>query len=179
MRNVHWIAMRVAAFVALATAIAVEARATTYSEPPDLADSFAARTFLPIGTDLVFAGVSVTDTGVGPVIFRPDFFAFTGLAPGAPYSITMSIVSTNAVLFFELLDSSASVLDAFQLNQVSPPQTRTGNVPLDGQLVVRAFVGDSGANYSVALNAPLVPEPSTGLLLGAGLAALGASRRRV
>src|SRR5215475_1337199 len=61
---------------------ALQAHATTYTA--ETGNSFATRTFLPLGTDVVEGYVWAVEF-VGDV----DYFAFTGLEPGATFNISM------------------------------------------------------------------------------------------
>lgn len=165
LRRQRWMAV---AALGAAAALAVEAEGTTLNESSvgDFGNRFAARTILPDGTDVV--------RGLGSDL---DYFAFTDLVPGSLFSITLTSLLYEAP--FRLYDESQ--------NPLSPPitlpelgeQTLVGSVPLSGELVVLAGGGFLSNFYEVTLVAErvVVPEPSTALLLGAGLAATAALRR--
>jgi hypothetical protein len=158
-----------AAATCLTAATAGVAHATTINEGVnDFGNTFALRTPLIVGTDLVNGSSILPDV---------DFFEFSGLAGGGSFDIALSA----AVNFFQgtaFTDANSALGTPSIVNFGStPPQHITGTIPSDGKIVIQiigAFEGGGGA-YTVGLTAPLaatVPEPASALLTGLGAAAL-------
>ena len=151
---------------------ALQAQATTYTA--ETGNTFATRTFLPIGTDVVEGFVFAVEF-VGDV----DYFAFTDLEPGAAFTITMRHTDPGGptgVSFFGFDADQNQLFQADALNFFLEPDV-TGTVPAGGEIVIRASIFENAGNYRVTLDAPL-PEPSTVLLLAGGLSAAWALSQR-
>ncbi len=122
--------------------------------------------------------------GVGNDI---DFFTFSGLVPGSPFTAEITVGSIDSIL--GLLADDGSVIEInddidFPGNLLS---LIAGTVPASGNLnfVVSAFddfdllgFHEDFGTYTLLLDASTVPEPSTMLFLGSGLAGLFAWRMR-
>jgi hypothetical protein len=158
-----------------------------------LGGGFEDRTVLPLDADEV-VGASV---GSCPTPFfcvqDYDHFAFGGLAPGTGFSITLDLLSDGypplpvlpaEAMLFRVYDDAGSTLFTGIHARLQAPLAFDGVVPDSGTIVVLALgpaaVDDIipfTARYHVALDAQVIPEPATALLVGGGLAALGAVRR--
>jgi hypothetical protein len=143
--------------------------------PADFANSFALATLLPPGTTIVMGSVTGGDL--------EDFFQFSPLIAGDPYTVTATFFGfTEEGLRVSLFDSSQNNLNFGSLEGAGA--SLSGTVPGDGTLIVEMIKVSGFGNpgqYSVTFtdNAPDTPEPAT--LPEAGLALAGAlawSRRR-
>lgn len=171
---------------ALATGLsfASPARATTVNEFADFGDfgdTFATRSFLPDGTDVVTGSVQFT---VEPPFFIEtpdlDFIAFTDLVPGASFSLDVTNAFGDAALVVSVLDGTGALLFPTAFPAVETTQNFSGTVPLSGELGLRLQHGQDSNAYTVALDAPRVPEPgSAALLASLALARSFLRRRRV
>jgi hypothetical protein len=184
--------------LAAAATVAVMAgasEAVTYAEASiagDFSERFEDRSVLPLDADVV-TGVSNGYCG-GPFhcFTDGDFFEFTGLAPGTSFSITLEMLATGYGLLelvadytnFRVYDDAESLLFNDTHSPPAAPFVLHGVVPVSGNLVVYAR-GDGPesqswpltARYRVALDAQVIPEPATALLVAGGVVALGAGRR--
>lgn len=142
------------------------AQATLVTESTDFGNSFAERTLLPVGTDVV-TGV------VGPSSDPDDFFQLSGLTPLAPFNVDFLGSVTNLDVGGEVLDSSGASFGIGGFHTV--PLDISGTVPADGILVLRTFYSEGGP-YQVTTT--VIPEPATSTLLTLGLGALGWRRRK-
>lgn len=162
--------------------LAVQAEATPLLEGPDFGDTFATRTLVPDGTDVVAGSAVLEDSG--PPFYIPipdlDYFAFDDLVPGSAFSISLGATVTDSTALFQLLDDAQNALSGFIAVPEFSAVVFAGIVPLSGELVVRAQAGQDSAGYEVVLTADrvAVPEPSAALLAGAGLAGASYLRRR-
>lgn len=183
-------ARRLAAAAAAAALLPAAADAVTYFETGpgglgDFGDSFAGRTVLPLDAD-VARGSSVLQDLCPPdgcYLAESDYFSFTGLAPGTAYSITLEDLFSDGGSVFWLYDDLQNQLfsGVAQYDDFTGDPGAigfAGTIPVSGNLVVRALAGEDSAVYRVTLDAQLIPEPGTALLVGGGLAALGAGRLR-
>jgi hypothetical protein len=146
---------------------------------------------LPVGTTQVFG--SLTGEGVDPA----DWFEFTGLTPGASFTLTGGYPTSGAELgiLMSLFTDGGTLLASHTLETAlgGGAFSFSGNVPgegkLDVQLQFKNVEGEGGSeifpggpnpsNYVVNLSTGSVegaatPEPSTMGLAGAGMA-IGAS----
>ena len=154
---------------------AASAGAETFNETSvgDFGGTLATATAVPVGTDIVIGQVQLFLGGEQ----AHDFFKFTGLEPGAPFTIdpSGSTIQTGTPEG-EVLDSASNVLGSGALDG----SNFTGFVPDDGVLIFHAFnsVAGEGVNYEISLSAPLaaapVPGPSALTLGGLGAAIAGA-----
>lgn len=134
------------------------AGAMTISEPPDFGDDFATRNIF----------TSDIRQAHGNIASDTDWFEFTGLAPGAMFSIS---VMGEGDIFFDAYDTAQTQLDGAQEGE-----SLMGTVPADGRIVLGGY-DEGGGDYTVTVDAPL-PEPSSAALLGAGALGLAAAARR-
>jgi len=154
----------------LTAAAAGSAVATTVNESTDFPGS-PPGTALPVGTDVVTGKIGDLSS------FDPDdFFSFSGLQPGAGFSINADQTSGFAPASGSVSTSGGTQLDFGFLDEIL-----TGTVPNDGILVVRLSVtgpsGEGDRGYTVTLDAPLaasVSGPSALSLTGLGAAIAGA-----
>jgi hypothetical protein len=115
-----------------------------------------------------------------------DFFSFSGLVPGSPFTAEITLGTFDSMLGW--LDDSGNIILVNDNGGEGLLSLVDGIVPASGQLnlAVTAFadfslVGDHGdfGDYTLSLDAQVVPEPSTILLMGCGLfGLLGISLRR-
>jgi hypothetical protein len=163
---------------------AANAGAVTVNErpggDPDFADTFATRTVLAPGIDLVLGELH----GVDPDECRPapeycpdpnDFFSLTGLAPGGQYWMDWA-TRGDFYLGVYVFDSDQNLLQSLSLESNSFARLK-GIVPASGELVVRTFPQQDVEIYTLILHARRAPEPPTGLVAAAAaILALGAAR---
>ena len=139
----------------------------------DFADVFGSADALDVGTTEVTGAVDFQDV---------DFFKFSGLDPGEPFTLGVERIGGlfTTVSVFDISDSTTPLDGPTSLG--GSPVSLTGTIPADGILIFEASGGEA-INYRVTLSAPLsapVPEPSTIALtaLGAALSGVFARRRR-
>jgi hypothetical protein len=149
----------------LTAAGAPAAQSTLVTETSDFGGSFATRTALSLGTDVVTGSVGFGDDD--------DFFQLSGLTPSASFNVNF-ITNQGGVVGGQVLDSGGASLGlgGFDLGM---PLDVAGTVPADGILVLRTFWQEGGP-YQVTTT--VVPEPATVTLLGASLGLLGWRRYR-
>jgi hypothetical protein len=115
----------------------------------------------PLGPDFVFAGANVPLGGVDPV---SGAFVGAGVAPG---DIALAVPYFNSIYYHgDWADAPGAGINNFPWNTLG------------------AYVDASGQSFDyseflVVRSASVVPEPSTFLLLGAGLAGVGLLRRKL
>lgn len=174
-----------------AVALAGPVRSATITEGSfvggDFSSTFGAPTGIANGYDTITGSLGVGDS---------DFLSFTGLAPGAQ-TVTLSLAG-NAGLYLSLgtfrysttpftsATSGNSAGNIFMLAFFSAP-TQTLSFNLGPSFAGSLYLGlnlsfGRALTYSLSVpgNAPVapVPLPASALLLGAGVAGLGALRRR-
>lgn len=105
-----------------------------------------------------------------------DFFSFNHLAPGSPYSLTVTNRGSDPMgLYFWVLDAEENEMhfvrtSPFEVDDDPVSETFTGSVPDGGELVVHAMLGEDWGGYRVELTqATWAPEPASVVLLGFGL----------
>jgi len=148
------------------------AEATTLDESAfgvgDFGNTFATKTLLPVGTDVVNG---MLDQEIGGDF--NDFVTFQSLPPALAFELeaTSSQDDLNLNLFFldQFNDDGTSVQSG-----TGPSVMLTGTIPASGQLHFHMNLEGSALSYQLALN--VVPEPSTVVLLGAGLIVAAAWR---
>ncbi len=124
----------------------------------------------PVGTDAINGNVTFTSDD-------DDFVAFQSLTPGGSFTLEFGVTGGN-VFDWSVLDSTGASLGSPTSPVVSSGNTTfTGIIPLDGVLVAQVDYNE-GSPYTIALTAPVVPEPSTAMLVGAGALATVVTRRR-
>lgn len=158
-----------------ATAVlAGAAEATTLDESAfgvgDFGNTFGTKTLLPVGTDVVNG---VLDQEIGSDF--NDFVTFQSLPPAFAFELEATSNHDSSNLFFlsQFSDGGTSLQSG-----TGPSVTLTGTIPASGQLHFHMNLEGSALSYQLAFSA--VPEPSTAVLLGAGLfvaAALRGTRR--
>ena len=127
----------------------------------------------------------VMNPGVDQVqgVFTPgtdptDFFEFTGLLPGSPYTITTTVANGSLAGTVEALQSDGVTVLNGPTAFNGSPIIFTGSVPGDEKIVIDMVATEgTTSGYTVNMSAQLAtPEPST--LAGVGLALAGALARR-
>ena len=140
------------------------ADATTISETTDFGNTFATRTLLPGGTDVV------NNASVFPFEGdSADFVTFQSLTPGASFTLSTTNTGNSGDNVFTIgwYVGESSILDG----DAGPAASIAGTVPQDGNLHFGLAVEggpSAGVFYTLTLN---VPEPSALALLGGGLLA--------
>jgi hypothetical protein len=142
---------------------------------PDLfGNTFAERTLLPDGTTGVIGHLWY---GEREEFDSGDYVVFDDLVPSRPFSVTYD-VSSDCPTAPRILDEVGNLLvPQRDIDYEIGPWTDMGTVPASGTLVLGMSLCQDRMFYQVALDAPRVPEPSTAVLIGSGLAA-GFLRRR-
>ena len=154
----------------------------------DFGNTFATRTTLAIGTATRFTQVTGDNEDLGS---DPDFFTFTGLAGGTPYtlSITAGDPSDGYTATFQGYNDAGTAIGS-QANYTYSDAANTvksisGTIPASGRLTIginpqTSSVEGGASAYSTTLTAAAAPEPATTALvaLGAAVAALAARRAR-
>jgi hypothetical protein len=145
---------------------------TTFTESTDFPNS-APGTTLPVGTTEVVGTLTIgSDVS--------DWFIFTGLLPGAPFTVAASDnIGADQIDVYDPSNTS-SPLTGFFFFGVSP-NTGTGTVPADGQLEAHVYLSSSEVSnntYTIDLTASLAPEPGTVWTLASGFAGALVLRRR-
>lgn len=109
-----------------------------------------------------------------------DYYAFSDLAPGSSFTLTVEILSDLGMAFRGLDELGNVVVPFFVPTSELFPTVVVGNVPLSGELVIHVAPGEGSTGYIVGLDAPrvVVPEPRAGMLLALGLGSLPLVRRR-
>jgi len=140
------------------------AGATTFNEGADFGNTFAARTLLPLGTDVVNGSVFDFEGDAA------DFVTFQGLPPGASFDLGSSNGGGqgNALTTTQLSDTG----DTLQ-SDVGTSVVLSGTVPNSGKLNFGMTV-TGGVFYMLELT---VPEASRTEMLGAGVLGLLALQR--
>lgn len=153
----------------------VAARATAVIETeefdflaPDLfGNTFDARTLLPDGTTDVLGQLWYGDRDE---FDGGDYFVFADLVPNQPFTVTYD-VSSDCPTAPRILDDAENLLVPVRdIEFEAGPWTDAGTVPASGTLVLGMTLCQDRMVYQVAVDAPRVPEPSTALLVGSGLA---------
>jgi hypothetical protein len=143
-------------------------------------------TILPDGTDETRGVVSSDELS-----FDLDAFAFTDLQPGATFTASLfdptgSSAGCCSGVLARIYDESMIELPGSRLGAVDISETPeveydffVGTVPMSGELRVRVHADDTATTFRFTLDAPrvVVPEPSTGLLVAAGVCAVALWRR--
>lgn len=191
---------RLAGATALSLLVGGPSHAMSASESGDFGDSFASRTTLPIGTNAVSGsiGCSSSESGGGSESSGggcdpADFIRFQSLVPSSAFSLTVSFADGSSQL--DILDGFGAALCAPVASESSggsessgcsvTPQGPgplggasylvSGLIPATGDLTVGLT---NGSSSSSAYQLTFIPEPSTGLLTGLGLAAYGWLKHR-
>jgi len=156
------------AIAAATLAVSDAAHATTFNEGTDFGNTFAMKTLLPMGTDVVNGSVFAFEGDAA------DFITFQGLAPGASFTATTTLSGiSGSTLTVAQLDSIGGTLQSGQADS-SSSAVLSGTIPGSGLLNFGVSVVEGGSFYQLTL---VVPEPTTAVLLGGGLLAAAALRR--
>ena len=150
-----------------AAGLADAAAGTTFNEAADFGNTFATRTILPIGTDVVNGSVFPFEGD------SADYITFHGLPPGGLFTLSSTNNGNDSTNLFHLssLDAAGQTLDS----DSGPAATVSGTVPASGEIHFGMSVdGSPGAGVFYQLT---LPEPSATLLLGGGVLAVAALRR--
>ena len=145
--------------------------AGTVTESGDFSNTLSGAIASPLltGTDLVNGNMA----GVSDV----DYFAFTNLLPGSPFSLVMNGVGGNYFRFEAFNSSDLATGTPSGPNLGTTSVTFTGTIPADGILVARVGYSE-GVPYTVGLTATPAPEPASAMLAGQGGAAALLRRNR-
>jgi hypothetical protein len=151
------------------------AQATVVNEATDFANSLGAATTLPTGTTQVLGSFNFSDSG--------DFFALTGLTPGA--LVTVSYVgdaeggpsSFNA---YTSLDPDSSFTPVFDSEGSEVLTVGSAGLVAIGQSFNCGDCFNIGYTIDISVQNPQVQVPvaPTAALIGVGVAAMGLRRRK-
>jgi hypothetical protein len=148
--------------------------------PGDWGDTFADRAEIVPGADRIqgFLVQSFEDIE-NPIFDLRDFFALTDLLPGAAFSLTAQTSAAQNTGILILDDAEGIVVPEVIFDGEEFP-VLAGIVPASGTIVIRmSLSGEDAVGYQLDIDAPrVIPEPATALLVGLGLAVLGARTRR-
>jgi PEP-CTERM motif len=148
------------------------AQATPFTESTDFPATVGGALSVPVPD-----GTTVVNGSLGFPTDTIDCIAFANLLPSAPFTLVFSSSLANSFTFDVRTDLDGSIGTPGGNARGVSGVTFTGTVPSSGILV--AQVGYSEGNpYSVSLTANPVPEPGTAALVGAGLVAAAALRRK-
>lgn len=160
--------------IAMAGILAPSANAATILETTDFSNNVASPTALGAFNPAV-------DAIIGSVR-NPDFNDYILLSgtPGASVSLRLSLYDPDATPFINFSISDDANFSGFIDNRVysSPTadDTIVFTVPADGDYMLSVSNGEGVGGYSYTIGT--VPEPGSGALLGAGLAAAALRRKR-
>ena len=112
----------------------------------DFADEFALADALDVGTTEVTGAVDFQDV---------DFFKFSGLDPGEPFTLGVERIGGlfTDCRVLDISDSTTPLDGPTSLG--GSPVSLTGTIPADGMLIFEASGGEA-INYRVTLSAPSV-----------------------
>jgi hypothetical protein len=160
--------------IAMAGILAPAANAATILEITDFSNNVASPTVLGAfnpAVDAIIGSARNPDCN--------DFILLSG-TPGAPVSLRLSLYDPDSTPFINFSIYDNPNFSGFIANRAysSPTadDTIVFTVPADGDYMVNVSnsEGSGGYNYTIGT----VPEPGTGALLGAGLAAAALRRKR-
>ncbi len=129
------------------------------------------------------------NTAYAPVKYTGDHIAYTGYSSSATFDFSGDIdffsslvTSYNTNLYLEFYDSASSLVYSFS-QYITLGTWQTMSADLSAYEVTSVVLHDTGNNFGfddVTFDAPQsqVPEPSTMLLLGAGIGGFAIIRKR-